>query len=69
MLLLLLLLLRDAKENREKKRAERNSGVSFRVLLAPGISRGHFFFFRVKHDGLIKRPIKIVESPKGHHFT
>ena len=65
--------MRDAKEIREKKIAPRNPGdeerarggdyrlshgVSFRALLAPRISRGHFFlanFFRVTHDGLSER--------------
>ena len=48
----------DAKENREKKMAAWNPGSSFRVLLAPMISRDHFFlavFVRVTHDGLSER--------------
>ena len=60
--------MRDAKENCKKKMAARNPGGEERAkgaLLAPRISRGHFFslffilfyviFFRVTHDGLSVR--------------
>jgi len=50
--------MRDAKENREKKMAGRNPGGEERALLAPRISRCHFFlavFFRFTHDGLSER--------------
>ena len=60
--------MRDAKENCEKKITARNPGGEERALLAPRISRGHFFLavlFRVTHDGLSERGTACSPEHRG----